>query len=102
MNEQDAASVAWSRDAQKRGILIWISFLVACVMSVVFFALVDPQLIVEDLSVGLADSREAGYAVMFFFLWVTALVTGWLCLRLARRKRNWPKPVGAGTNLNEH
>ena len=101
MNDVPANSVAWSRDAQKRGILIWISFLVTAIWSVVFFALVDPADIVGKLSGGLATSREAGYASIFFFLWSACLITGWLCLRLARRKRNWPKPVGkanAGSN----
>ena len=96
MNDVETTSVAWSRDAQKRGILLWIPFFVAALMSVVFFALVDPEIIVRDLSAGLSESREAGYALMFLFIWFTGLVSSWLCLRLARRKRNWPKPIGPG------
>lgn len=94
MTDIETASQPWSRDAQKLGILLWIPFLTAAVMSVVFFALIDPLAIVDELSWTFAESREAGYALMFFFIWSTALASGWLCLRLARRKRNWPKPIG--------
>lgn len=84
----------WSRDRQKTAALIWVSFLIAAVMSVVFFAAVDPLLILENVD-ALADaSRETGYAVCFFFFWSGTALSSWLSLRITRRKRQQPRPVG--------
>ena len=81
----------WSRDQQKFAVLAWISFLTTCGFSVLFFAFLDPLTIVDALDVSALESRNAGYAVGFFFLWAHALSSGWLILRLVRRKRNWPR-----------
>ena len=84
-------STEWSRDTQKLAVLSWISFLSACAFSVLLFAYIDPLIIVEALNVAFIESTNAGYAVGFFFLWAEAWVSGWLVLRLVRRKRNWPR-----------
>ena len=84
-------STEWSRDTQKLAVLSWISFLSACAFSVLLFAYIDPLIIVEALNVAFIESTNAGYAVGFFFLWAEAWVSGWLILRLVRRKRNWPR-----------
>ena len=84
-------STEWSRDTQKLAVLSWISFLSACAFSVLLFAYIDPLLIVDALNVGFIESTNAGYAVGFFFLWAEAWISGWLVLRLVRRKRNWPR-----------
>ena len=81
----------WSRDQQKYAVLTWISFLTACGFSVLLFAFIDPLVLIESLDVVDGGSRNAGYAVGFFFLWVHAWISGWLILRLIRRKRNWPR-----------
>lgn len=84
----------WSRDQQKTAALVWVSFLVAAGMSVVFFAAVDPLLVLESVD-ALADaSRETGYAVCFFFFWSGTALSSWLSLRITRRKRQQPRPIG--------
>lgn len=84
-------SVEWSRDTQKLAVLSWISFLSACAFSVLLFAFIEPLIIVDAINVSFIESRNAGYAIGFFFLWAQAFVSGWLVLRLVRRKRNWPQ-----------
>jgi hypothetical protein len=85
--------VDWPRDRQKLGVLVWISFLTACVFSVLLFAFVDPLTIVDALNCPYIASRNSGYAVGFAFLWLQGLLSGWLILRLVRRKRNWPHRI---------
>ncbi len=87
----------WSRDTQKRALLIWVSFLVAAVMTLIFFAFVDPLLLVDEVNIAALNSREIGYGMGFFFFWAGTLASGWLCLRLARRKRQQPRPTGSAS-----
>lgn len=81
----------WSRDTQKLAVLSWISFLSACVGSTLMFAYLDPLVIVDSLGIDFFDSSNGGYAVGFFSIWAYTWVSGWLVLRLVRRKRNWPQ-----------
>lgn len=84
----------WSRDQQKTAALAWVSFLVAAAMSVVFFAAVDPALILDNVDALSEASRETGYALCFFFFWSGTALSAWLSLRITRRKRQAPRPVG--------
>lgn len=84
----------WSRDTQKLAVLTWISFLSASVATMLFFAFVDPLVLVEAINIEAIDSRNGGYAIGFFFFWAYAWTSGWLILRLVRRKRNWPRKPG--------
>jgi hypothetical protein len=84
------ARAEWSRDAQKYAVLSWISFLTAAVFSVLMFAFVDPLVLVDALNVAAIESRNAGYAIGFFFLWANAWVACWYTVRLIRRKRRGP------------
>ncbi len=85
--------LAWSRDTQKLAALSWLSFLTAAAFTMFFFAFVDPLLIVDALNVPVIESRNAGYAIGFFFLWANGWIAGWLTLRLTRRKRTGPGAV---------
>jgi hypothetical protein len=90
----------WSRDTQKLAVLSWISFLTAAAFSVLFFAFVDPFLLVDAINVEFIDSRNAGYALGFFFFWTNGWVAGWYTMRLIQRKRRDPAAgqyPGAGT-----
>jgi hypothetical protein len=87
----DSATTEWSRDTQKIAVLSWISFLVASAFTMLLFAFVDPLMIVESIDLPVIESPNAGYAVGFFFLWAHGWISGWLVLRLVRRKRNWPR-----------
>ncbi len=94
MSKHPEHRVEWSRDTQKIAILGWVTFLVSCVTSIVFFAFVDPLVLVDAIDLPLIQGREMGYTIGFFFFWVSALINGWLCLRLARRVRQQPRPIG--------
>ena len=91
MTEHQDDHPEWTRDTQKVAVLSWISFLSACGFSVLLFAFIEPLVIVDAVNIQAIDSREAGYAIGFFFLWAHAWISGWLVLRLVRRKRNWPR-----------
>lgn len=80
----------WSRDTQKLAVLSWISFLSASAFTMLFFAFVDPLVIVDAVNVEFIESRNAGYAIGFFFLWANCWISGWLAMRLCRRKRTGP------------
>ena len=80
----------WSRDTQKIAVLSWISFLTASVCSVLFFAFVDPLMLVEAINVHGVESRYAGYAIGFFLFWANGWIAGWFTMRLIRRKRRGP------------
>lgn len=87
----------WSRDTQKYAVLTWISFLIAAIFTMLMFAFIDPLLIVDSINVAMFESRNAGYAIGFFFLWANGWVAGWLTLRLIRRKRTGPKSLAKKT-----
>lgn len=80
----------WSRDTQKIAVLTWISFLSAAAFSVLLFAFLEPLVIVDAINVSAIESENAGYAIGFFFLWACCWCSGWLTLRLVRRKRTGP------------
>jgi hypothetical protein len=90
VDSADSAGAEWSRDVQKVAVLSWISFLTASASSVLFFAFVDPLLLVEAINIDATDSRYAGYAIGFFFFWTIGWVSGWFSMRLIRRKRRGP------------
>lgn len=80
----------WSRDTQKLAVLSWISFLTASAFTMLAFAFIDPLVIVDAVNVEGIESRNAGYAIGFFFLWANCWIAGWLSMRLCRRKRTGP------------
>jgi len=80
----------WSRETQKLAILTWISFLAASGFTMLMFAFIDPLMIVDAINVDSIDSRNSGYAIGFFFLWANCWLSGWLTVRLVRRKRSGP------------
>lgn len=89
-DEVSDKATGWSRDTQKLAVLTWMSFLVASAFTMLFFAFVDPLVIVDSINVESIESSNAGYAIGFFFFWVNGWVAGWLTLRLVRRKRTGP------------
>lgn len=94
MVEEAAHDVTdWPRDRQKIAVLTWISFLSASVFTMLFFAFIDPLVLVDELGWSFIESRNAGYALGFAFLWAHGWLGGWLILRLVRRKRNWPRKI---------
>jgi len=86
----DELHVNWSRETQKIAVLTWISFLSASAFTMIFFAFIDPLVIVDAINVEAIESSNAGYAIGFFFLWANCWISGWLAMRLCRRKRTGP------------
>lgn len=80
--ETDTPTV-WSRLRQDIGVIVWCSFLAACFATMLFFAIFDPIYLKhdDDPPAWLAD-RRTGYALGFFFFWLTSLIaaalTAWL------------------------
>lgn len=69
----------WSRRAQDIAAVAWCAFLAACVGTVLFFAVLDPSLLADDLHPPQwLRNRMTGYAVGFFFFWFVSLVAALL------------------------
>jgi hypothetical protein len=89
IQEEYRGTRQWSRNRQAVAVVVWISFLVAAVGTMLFFALFDPVelsgIFDEDLEIG----RETGYAAGFFFFWflsaVCSAVTAWLVRTAPKR-----------------
>jgi len=70
------------------GVLLWCSFLAACVAAMVAFALVDP-----DAMRGQGEAphwwttRMTVYALGFFFFWIVAALSSALTLYMVRTER---------------
>ena len=92
-DEDNAVEEEWSRDKQKIAVLTWISFLSAAAFTMLLFAFVDPLTVVDAINISFIESRNAGYAIGFLFLWALGWISGWLVLRLVRRKRNGPRTI---------
>jgi len=77
ISEQYRGAKQWSRDKQAVFTVVWISFLSAAIGTMVFFALFDPVELSGIFDENVEVSRDAGYAVGFFFFWVLcALCSG--------------------------
>jgi len=83
----------WSRDTMKLAVLSWISFLTACLFTMIFFAFVDPLVLVDAININAIESSNAGYAIGFFFFWANGWIACWYSQRLIRRKRTGPGAV---------
>ncbi len=79
----------WSRDRQAIAIVVWISFLIAAVGTMLFFAIFDPVKIADTFDNDLEIGREAGYAAGFFFFWflsaACSAITAWLVRTAPKR-----------------
>lgn len=64
--------------------MLWVSFLTAAVATMVFFAAVDPEVLSGNNTLGWHISRDAGYALGFFGLWLLTASTGALVVILVR------------------
>jgi hypothetical protein len=75
-------------------LVVWPSFLAAGAASVLFFAVVDPQ-ILRDAGPRIFDNlnREAGYALGFFFFWMMAALACALSVYMIRSARHDARPV---------
>lgn len=68
--DQPDVTTPWSRLREDVAVVTWGSFLVACVATMLFFALIDPDYLIDVLNhPRWLPSRMAGYALGFFFFW---------------------------------
>lgn len=69
------------------GLVLWPAFLAACLGSIFFFAVVDPEMLRDaGPRVFVGMNREAGYAIGFLFFWGIAALASMLSLFLALRR----------------
>lgn len=89
IQEEYRGARQWSRNRQAVAIVVWVSFLVAAVATMVFFALFDPEDLAGIVDERLEIGREAGYAAGFFFFWIISAacsgLTAWLVRTAPRR-----------------
>ena len=77
INDEYRGAQQWTRDKQAVFTVVWISFLSAAIATMMFFAVFDPVELAASIDEDLSISRDAGYAVGFFFFWsVCALCSG--------------------------
>ncbi|XRD79036.1 hypothetical protein ISN76_17105 [Dyella halodurans] len=84
----DQASVRAS--VRRVGAILWPSFFVAGVVTMVFFAYVDPEALQDMTFPSLKLSRELGYTLGFFLIWLATASSSlftWILLRPARLVR---------------
>jgi hypothetical protein len=73
--------------SQCLGALLWPSFFVAGVMTVVFFAFIDPIALRDITFPMLRIGRELGYTLGFFLFWLATASSSlftWILLRPSR------------------
>ena len=77
--------VRWPRLGQDVAVVVWPSFLVASVATMVCFAFLDPLLVGnDDYPPPAFATRMTGYAVGFFFFWLVAALSSLMTLFLVR------------------
>lgn len=74
----------WRRRQRDIANVLWISFLMAAVATMVFFAMVDPEVLSGTTTPGWEISRQTGYAIGFFGFWALTLASCVLSLFLVR------------------
>lgn len=83
LDKEMESTSQWSRLREAVGVVVWSSFLGACVETMLFFACFDPLLLASDdvPPIWLAH-RPTAYAVGFFFFWacsaIAAAITAYL------------------------
>lgn len=84
ISEEYRGAKQWSRNKQAKFAVVWISFLCAAVGTMVFFALFDPMDLASLFDEDLEISRDAGYAIGFFFFWILTFACSAITAYLVR------------------
>lgn len=74
--------------AQRVGAILWPSFFSAGVVTMVFFAFVDPLALRDMTFPGAPITRGLGYSIAFFLFWIATAASSlftWILLRPASR-----------------
>lgn len=77
--EAPGSGRTWPRFREDLGVLLWSSFLAACVATLFFFAYFDPRMLAaDDAPPSWLHDRMSGYAIGFFFFWGICTIAGFL------------------------
>jgi hypothetical protein len=88
--DDEAPPRAWPPQLRAAAAVGWSSFLGACLGTLLCFAALDPQLIIDGLDVGevgplqILHNRTAIYTLGFFLFWVASALAAWLACVLTR------------------
>ncbi|ULU26885.1 hypothetical protein [Dyella terrae] len=77
--------------SQRLGALLWPSFFVAGVVTVVFFSFIDPMALRDITFPSLKMGRELGYTLGFFLIWLATASSSlftWILLRPSREVKS--------------
>ena len=90
-DERPRPGLRWPQFGRDIGVLLWASFLAACIATLFFFAYFDPTLLAHDDAPPrwLAD-RRTGYAVGFFFFWAICTIASFITAYLIETAGNGP------------
>ena len=84
-------AVARARIRIDAGIVVWASFLAACIATMVFFAFFDPLLLVDDRAPpSWLRDRMTGYTIGFFFFWIMCALASAFTAFLVDTRRDPP------------
>jgi hypothetical protein len=86
-NQSDQEGVPTRAAIWRVGAILWPSFFVAGVVSMVFFAFIDPEALREITFPSLRLNRELGYTLGFFLIWsatASSSLFTWVLLRPSR------------------
>lgn len=92
---EDSANVHWSRLREDVAVVMWTSFLVACVATMLFFAFVDPRDLAEILNYPWwLPNVMTTYALGFFGFWfIAASAASLTAYMLDTSHEHFPPPV---------
>ena len=77
----------WSRRAQNIAAVLWSGFLAGCLATGLFYSQVDPADLMAIMRPTTDLSVMTGYAIGFFFFWITCSVSSLLSVFLIRTSR---------------
>ena len=63
---------------RRLAVVVWVSFLVAAIETMVFFAMFDPELLGELSTWGVTIGATQGYTFGFSFFWLFNLITAFM------------------------
>ena len=86
------------------GIVAWVSFVMAAVATMIFFAMFDPEALGHVTTFPIELSRTQGYSMGFFLFWALTATTGsilnaMLALPMAKLRKPMPHSIEADDEL---
>lgn len=83
-NNSELVPGRWTSARRDMGIIIWISFLAACLGSLIIFGLLDPQAMTSAWTENWDMGRKWGYTLGFGFLWLITFISASLTVFMLR------------------